>query len=420
MTIRHWDKMCVFFMTFLLVLPGCERKPNTSSQIPATGLETPTTGQPLVTQTAPIRTREERLAVCQSFITSHPLVVRSNSLKDDAIVLKVDSNRIYDEVSLSKWIMEISRETYLTRDCPWKELKVAIDADDLGEWRGVSRRMDFELHEKGVISTAEWVRRFEVQKIASPESLKLALKTARQEKDHEEASGLIAEISSKEPQNQQAKIIKANILLDQGLSFEAIELYQSLPEDVSQSPLVLFNLALARKHVGSFSDAIAVYQNLLKLGDFKVVSQDNVLLNLADAYLKNNQPDDAEKVLNQVKQKKAPVWQILQANLLRAKHETQKARDVLAGMTVENELSEVILFNLILLDLELKDVQAARERFSRLKNVNANFAGELAFLPVFKEGEVEPLQSKPDAVVTVPGSGEVPSQDDQSVDQPLF
>ncbi|MBF0105727.1 MAG: tetratricopeptide repeat protein [Deltaproteobacteria bacterium] len=335
-------------------------------------------------------TEKENEKLCVEYVESIPSVVSVKYPDPKTLSIEVASNKVYDEASLIKWVMEFSTELFDTRACQWDQLLFMTSFDEGSYDQGVSGRSDYLLYKKGRISSPEWNKRFEIKKMNSIKTLKLQLKAERALGHHAKAFDLMLELFKTEDADVTLSIVKNNILLDQKIYHEAIAGYEALLASDPENITVLYNLAFAKKEIGSFADAIQIYQNLKTIfeqnpGSRSPVSSEDTAFQLADAYLKNNQLKETRSVLEKIKDKDSGTYHILLSNLLRQEGQYTEAKTILDGLIKKGAGTELALFNRTLLYLDLKDVEGARRSYEELKALNAVMAGELAFLPLFNE-----------------------------------
>lgn len=383
------SSLWLFLLLLLGTLPACEQSDalfSKNTTVPVYKLKPAVKPKP-----PPKEPKPDPVFVCKKFLQDHPQVITVAYPERSTVALEIESNRIIDETSLVKWLSGFLSQIFYERQCPWDKVTFITRLSETEYYEGLSRRDDYDLYKKGRISQAEWTRRFEIKKLATVASIKNNLKRAREAADHGKALGYVDELIKRDPYDIGALIIKGNILLDQGAAAEALAVYESVLKMAPQNVLARFNQAYAQARMGRFSEAIAGYQSLIKAlkmdpGLSDQIRPEAVWLYLADVYLKNNQAGEAAQALENAEPKTDTPFKLLKANLLRAQKRPQEARAILEELVEAGKGGKRALFNLVLVNLDLKDLKASRAAFAKLKAGAPKLADELAFLPPFKEG----------------------------------
>lgn len=367
-----------------------------------------------VIELAPIVPQKVAVKKCEEYVKTLPqLVLATESVQDSAKILSVqiESNKIIDEVSLAKWVFDFANDVFLREECSaCDRILFTANTGPDSYFQGIIHRRDHELFVKKTISLPEFVRRFEIKGLDTKVSLLKKLKDARLHNDHEKALALVEKLLDLEADNPDYLTIRANVYLDQEVFFEAITLYQNILEMYPTRVDALFNLAYAQKEIGRFGDAIESFARLLmtlKASPEKIkknlFSHEDVLLQLADAYVKNNQLTEAEKYLAEIKTEDFD-YLMLKANVLRGQKRYEEARFMIQKIIDQGNAQALTWFNLVLVNLDMQDLIQARAAFMRLKELDVSLAKEVGFLetvqiedtksvPVVENDDNDPIES---------------------------
>ncbi len=391
----------VFTVVFLSFLPSCGwfedekpiKKPQTIKKTIPTILK-----QTKEQETEGTKANKE-IDICQQALKQEKAIKKIEQVSDSLATVVIESNSITNEDSLAKWLKDFTKELYKGTGCILEQVGFSVKIDEFSYFQGIINRGDFGLYKKQKISEAEWVRRFEIKKMATSEALVESLRKARRALDNEKALKLVNQVLDDDFSNVSAREIKANILLDQKLFIEAIGIYETILEQYPDNARVLFNLSFAKERLGTFSESLKYANQLLSLLEDQnkqkdalnqlKLSLDDVRLHLGVNYLKNNELDKAEKTLALIQDKNHPISVILKSNLLRAQNKTEEAKQLLSQLIDTGQHQDIVLYNLVALSLDLKDEKAAKEYYHILKEAKSGMAKELSFLMTLKKKEEE-------------------------------
>jgi len=278
-------------------------------------------------------------------------------------------------------------------ECGFKKFSFRAPTDDGSYFEGAVFRENYASFKDGKITPAEFNRRLEIKKLATIASLKIKLVEARSNADHGYAMKLVDEWLTKEPDNVTAKMIKANVLLDQKHAAAASELYGTLILLQPKNFSVRFNLAFAKREQGLFSEAIAILKEL-DADDYegRFLTSDDLRIHLIDAYLNNNEITAAKAVLEKVKNSSAESVVFLRAAIKRAEKDFVGAKEVLEEHLAKNGESGMARFNLVLTNLDLQDADGARREFQTLSVHHPELASELKFISLLTKAPKKPLE----------------------------
>lgn len=352
-----------------------------STPVPSTGL---------------IVTKVQQEQECLENIRSLSSISSVEVLDSNHIKLVVDSNTVLNEETLIKWVMNFAKDWYGKQNCPIQKIhfSTAVGGDEY--YQAKISRDDYDLFDHHKISLAEWVRRFEIQQLDTKTSLVKKLILARSNSENDVALDLINKLLELEPDNLDYLTIQANIFLDQGTYFEAITLYDFILEIKPDRRDVIYNLACARQNIGRFSESLKLYEKLLsliKLPDSnpsvaKMEEQD-ILLHMVDAYLKNNQVKEADEILAKVSGD-TEAYLVFKSNVLRSEGRSEEAINMLNQLIAKNPSSGLAFFNLTLLHLDQKDIEAARTSYASLNEADPQMAKELEFIKTLSDASTGP------------------------------
>ncbi|OVE81109.1 hypothetical protein BVY03_04645 [bacterium K02(2017)] len=338
----------------------------------------------------------------------------------------VKNELIKDDLSLSKWVSELSQDLFQAHDCRWDSIKFEARLNQESYHYGVSKKADFNLYNIKKISLPEWYRRFEIKKLDNINSIKARFKEARYLGDLTLALKLVDQILEQQIQSLEYKIIRNNILLDQEMYHEAILGYQDLLTWTSDNAIILYNLAYALKAVGRYDAAITIYKKLERVitsqsNKTATINKDDVYLQIVEVYLKNNQIELAKIYFDQVVIQ-TDYYNILFAIYLRRIDDSKRALTILSQIPQDSEFTPLILYNSILLQLDLKEQPSARESLMQLKLIEPEMAAELAFLKVLDiEPELTPVNTELESELTKESIEEPENEAGEwNESQPLF
>lgn len=286
-------------------------------------------------------------------------------------------------------VLGLADAAYGGPGCKDRKLKFRATGGEGTYYEGVLSRDDYALYREGRISRAELARRFDLQKLETLASVKLKLARAREGGDDGYAAILVGQWLEKEPDDVNAKIVRANVELDKENFADAAALYEDVLLIRPNNFIAWFNLAFAKQKMGAFNEAVAVYRKLADDYDAfedRVLLPDDVRLHLADALLGGGFLDEARIALSEFPDKTLGAWVVLDANLRRIRNDYVGARGALEAYLKTNADSEVARFNLVLACLDLRDQNGARKEYEALKRLNPELADELALLPIFSGG----------------------------------
>lgn len=254
-------------------------------------------------------------------------------------------------------------------------------------FEGRLRKTDYELLQAGKISRPEWERRLEITKKATLAAIKKGLKAARQAKDGEKVNEWATQWLQVKPKASVPRIVKANMLLEEGAYFPAIQLYEELLKEDPKNEIVLFNHAFALSGSGQYDQAIEIWQGLIAQQSelkFQLVTTASLHLQLAEAHFKNNQLEKAEETLAQIKTVSF-ARELLWSNVYRAKKEFEKSQLKLENLLKKGQDRDLVLHNLILVELDQQQKEKAVAHYHELQQVNPELAKELSFLKVWQQ-----------------------------------
>lgn len=323
---------------------------------------------------------------CRDALVALNLVKLPEDIIGERVQAEVSETQVFSEPELSEWAKKAANQIAGQKSCRFKKLTFMAAGTQDQLLQGTIILSDQALHAAGKISTVEWARRFDIRALATVTSLKKKLTRARLNGDHKTALALLEEWLTAEPQGVAARLIKANILLEKGDTFEALLLYDDVLAGDPKNPTALFNKAFAKRQVGSFAESAAGYQQVLGgLASATPAPQvDAVLMHLAEAYLANQQLTEAGRALDRVNDPTVSDFVVLKSNLLRARKKPQEAVVLLEKLAKSKDAPDIVYYNLTLLHLDLKDEAAAKKSFDELRRLNPTLARELEFLQPFR------------------------------------
>lgn len=331
------------------------------------------------------------LLFCQKKLKQNETFSVVENDKNNTIQLDFYDDAELEEDRFLQSVLLFSDLIYQDARCPYEKVFIKGTGAGAHYFQAIVLRSDYLLYREGQISLAELGRRFDVKSVETLASIKEKLRKARQNENHGLAVQLVEAWLEKEPDHQKAKFIQGNIALDKNDFTQAVQVYEDFLFVEKNNAEAWMNLAFAKRKLGLFEEAIAIFQKLLQEEkDFEKLrfSKDDVLLNLAQACLDNNQLKKSSEALQKIENKQTVVYQILLAKIKRQEKKFQEAEDILQKL-LKNEKDELVLFDLILVQLDQKKGKEARENFQELELNFPDLARELQFLTVFQEDKYE-------------------------------
>lgn len=280
-------------------------------------------------------------------------------------------------------------------ECAFKKFAFRAPTDDGSYFEGAVYRENYVFLNNGKITPAEFIRRLEIKKLATIASIKIKLAEARGNADHGYAMKLLEEWLVKEPDNVTAKMIKANVLLDQKHAAAASDLYETLMLSQPKNFTVHFNFAFAKREQGLFAEAIALLKELddhYEDYEARSLSRDDLRIHLADAHLNNNEITEAKTTLEKVKNPNTESAVFLWAAIRRAEKDFVGAKEILEEYLAKNGESSTARFNLVLTNLDLQDADGARREFQTLSQTSPDLASELKFISLLNKAPKKTLE----------------------------
>lgn len=348
-----------------------------------------------VQATAPITTPADQISAaqegkkitadCRSVLSEFNEALKVTEAPDGEVLLASPKALEADVSRLPEWGVRLSEFLYLKHGCSWQRIRVEWEAEDGRLVRFVLFRDNFNLYREQKISLPEFGRRLEVVQVDTLESIKTKLRAMRKEKNHQEALEWVQKWLVVEPESVVAHVLRGNIFLEMGEPVKAIEAYEAALKLNPQDVTARFNLAVAQKETGSFSEAVSVFETLNVEFALSGDQRRNLLrLHLMDTHLRNNEAEKARVILPEVTGNMSDDVDLWQAQMLRSQKKYQEARDVLIEYLKRHPKDRLAHFNLVVSELDLKDEAQAKGAFEKLKQMDADFARELEFIPLFK------------------------------------
>lgn len=261
---------------------------------------------------------------------------------------------------------------------------------------------DVYQYNEHIISWPEMVRRMQFVTAASVTTMQNNVKAARLQGDLVLSLQWVQQWLQQDPSSVSAQLILANILADQKKYVESLVVYKKVLELEPQNEVALYNQAHAFAESGQLDQAIAAWQNLINHFSethFKTITLDMLQLRLLKNLLQDQKLDAAAELLPKIK---TPSFDkdILAVHLLRAQKDfagaEQKNLSLLASEVFDRPL---ILYNMIVLEMDLKNKTKAQTYYDELKNLDANLAKDFFFLEHWQE---EVKEEAADAAIHTP------------------
>ena len=295
-------------------------------------------------------------------------------VSDQEISVKFFNESLQTKVDFSRFLTNLSVQIFDEKRCDFEKITIQNRLQKGALFTGVLTKENYSLYRQKEISFPEFERRFEIAEEATLELLQAKLKMARDQKNSQEALSLIEEWLGQDPENARILTIKGNIFLEERRFLEAIPLFEKVLEKQPDLKEAAFSLAVAKKEVGRFTEAISDFENLKATW----VDQNLLSLHLAETYFRNHEIEEAKRVLNDLKDQDAD---LLKAEIFRAEKKFQEAK-ILLEKYPENPMA---LYNLTLVLMDLKNTDEAVKSFLDLKQKAPEFAKELEFIELFSQ-----------------------------------
>lgn len=305
-----------------------------------------------------------------------------------------------DASALFTTVLALGDAVYGERNCPYRGVAFRAPGAEGTYFEGELTGDDYRLFRAGKISQAELGRRLDIRRLETVDSVKLKLREAREGGDHGYAMTLAEQWLEKDPGNAVAPIVRANILLAKKDFKGASALYEEILIAEPRRMDVWFNLAFAKRELGQFTEAVAIYEQLVREFDEfteRVVARGDIYLHLADTYLAENRLDDAEKAVAEAGMPETEAVIIMRAVIARGRGKPAESLKLLERFLKAHPESGTALYDLVVTLIDLKDRDGARKEYERLRATDPALAEELKFIPLFsgKTPVAEPENGNP-------------------------
>jgi tetratricopeptide (TPR) repeat protein len=304
-----------------------------------------------------------------------------------------------------------------------EELKTAAD---LSPMRSIERLnyARFKVQTRAVDEAKAYLKNLTAQARDFIAAWTLQARIAFAEKKYDETDRLLENVFSRDPDDLEARLLKAQVLLAKADAKGALQVLDRLNKSFPGSPLIKYQVALAYlqdrnptqaagelEQVGgpnsNFPDAVLLLAELnLRSGKAQAAIDPLVALLkkrpdlaraqvlLADAYQALGRPDDAAGIIRQ-QIKNAPqnpqAYLMLGLILVR-QNKTEEARQAFEKAVELDKNNALAIDQLVTLDLTSKAFPAARQRVERLLQQNPQSA-----TAYFMEGKIELTEGKREA-----------------------
>ncbi|EKD41486.1 MAG: hypothetical protein ACD_73C00700G0004 [uncultured bacterium] len=315
--------------------------------------------------------REEKIQL----VLQETLGAKSQVKKiDDKFVAIIDPQILWQEDDLVHFMIQLGQKM------PGKlpELKsMLIETSGLNKTILKARYNYFDAKQfaEGAISKPEWMRRTQISVEETIESLTLKIRTLKASNNLPEMITALNQLISLDASNGKAWALLGNALRDLHKTTEAIEVYKKLVNQSGFEFFAFWNMGYCFDQLGLLGDSEQAYVKSIELDPSNAI----LMRQLAIVYLKENKVPEALDWL-----RKSKFYEIntetywIEALILRHEKKFKEARDLLSKINMEGVLQASLLFNKILMDLDVKDFEAAKKKFAELKNLSPELAQEFS------------------------------------------
>ena len=261
--------------------------------------------------------------------------------------------------------------------------KVTLETDGAQKERRITSfsLSDTKQFLNGDISKPELLRRLQVKTIETSDSLKLKLKDLTEDQLNEKLK-LVDQLVGLEPHNEKVLAYKANILRDLNRCVDALSIYQSLSENANFTFFSQWNIAFCLEKMGDLEGSSQAYLKALEIDP----NQPQLMRQLSMVYLKNSKLAEAEQWLDSSKTFETTdmtFW--IQALLLREKKKYAEAQSILNNLHFDGEFGAAILYDKLLLDLDMRDFKSAKDKLIQLIQMAPALVKDIQSLEVFSQ-----------------------------------
>lgn len=291
--------------------------------------------------------------------------------------IKLQNPAPFTEDSFTHFLIGLNMRLF-----PEKMMAVQFEAGGEGNTflRASMARADWEAYAKGEISKPEWSRRLGVETVDTLESIRSKTRTARGEGRLDEVSALLLKWLTLEPNSTVALSILGNVYRDEKKWGDAVQVYQKILAADSRSVFALHNLGTVYAEQGAYADSIVNYSKAIELEPANPV----LARQLALSYRQNGDLSSAQTwIAKSLALSETPEARVIEGNILRDGKKFKEAGEVYAKAAVLSPADARVLFNQILIDLDLKNFDEAKKKFKELQAKDPAMAEELKIVSIF-------------------------------------
>lgn len=338
-----------------------------------------------------ISKKSEEFQAALSHLIPSPFVINDQIQSMDSWELTIGDEKKWDEIELSKLLIGLAN--LIGRD-PVLFSKLVVHATSLDGslYTAEMSVSDVVSFAKGQFSAPEFLRRVNLQKNETLASIRGKLQESITHPEKLPDSLLLAEEwLRREPDNKDALLLTANLMIRSGKYWDSLELLKKGSSFFEGDKNFNYTLAFNLEKLGMLPDAIGLYEKIVSLdpADFQMVKQ------LAENYRRLSQADKAFEVIKKAASLKEDAeLYLIEGNIFRDQKKIKEATDSYTkGQKLAPDDSR-FLYNLLLLDLDAKKIDLARKKLDDLKVKNPLMASSLESLPIFN-----PAKESDDTVV---------------------
>lgn len=294
--------------------------------------------------------------------------------RDDSLAyLSLENSQGLELSDYEKILLKITQEFHENLDFK----VVIVQANGINDSLIRSRiyLTDVFAYQEKVISRPELLRRFETKTLETLPSIKNKLKKARFEKDHEKALNLLDEWLVMEPDDPLAHHLTGNVFRDQDKHWTAVQSYRKALEQDPENLLLIHNLAYCFDKIGSYKESVDFYKQALE------ADPDNPLFmkQIAHVYRKLSDINATLFWLGKADAiTKDSDHELIKGNLYRDQKNYKKALISYQRVLRENPDDERALYNIVLVHLDQKNQEKAKQAYADLLDKDPLVAEELA------------------------------------------
>lgn len=299
----------------------------------------------------------------------------------DQLVLLIKNASPFDETAFENLVLTVAKKFH-GLSSPIRQIRIEALAAGQSLLTAEIGLADVALHLQGKISQPELLRRFQVETVETVDSLKIKVRKARQEGANGDVLGFLGKWMKLESDSLLALSLMGNVYRDEKKYAEAIPFYKKILTFDSRSVFAWRNIGYCYDRMGAYDSARKAY-----LGALEIEPQNFLLIHqLASVMGKNGEGAKAlEWLANAHKIRETVDGWMIEGNILRDMKKYEQAKTAYFKAQKINPADFRILFNLLLVDLDMKKYAEAKKKYAELKMKEPLLAAELKGVEIFED-----------------------------------